>query len=79
MRTTLAWPFAAAKWSGVAPEVPTIGAAESRLRSEYLRGSLDALTSAPCLMRRLTTRSLPPAQAACKGRTPSKTEFTGWP
>jgi hypothetical protein len=36
----LAWPFAAVKWDGIAPEVPTIGAAESQLRSEYLQGSL---------------------------------------
>ena len=34
VRTTERWPLAAAKWSGVEPDVPTMGAAVSRLRSE---------------------------------------------
>jgi len=34
-------PLAAAKWSGVEPEVPTIGTEESRFLSfEYFRGNL---------------------------------------
>ena len=41
MRTTFSCPFAAAKWSGVAPDEPTIGAEVSLCLSlEYLRGSL---------------------------------------
>lgn len=30
----LRWPLAAAKWSGVEPDVPTMGVVVSRLRSE---------------------------------------------
>ena len=40
MRTTFVWPLAAAKWSGVDPDEPTIGAELSRCLSEYRRGSL---------------------------------------
>ena len=45
VRTTCSCPLAAAKWSGVAPELPTIGAEVSLCRSlEYLRGSLREYT-----------------------------------
>ena len=41
VRTTCSWPFAAAKWRGVEPEVPTMGAEVSLCLSlEYFRGSL---------------------------------------
>ena len=40
---------------------------------------LGALTSAPWSMRNLTTTSLPPAHAACNGRTPLRTELMGCP
>jgi hypothetical protein len=40
---------------------------------------LGALTSAPLWMRRLTTRSLPPEEAAWRGSTPSRTELMGCP
>lgn len=43
------------------------------------RANLGAFTSAPASMRQLTTRTLPPAEAAWSGRTPSRTELTGWP
>ena len=41
--------------------------------------NLGAFTSAPQSMRKLTTRTFPPAAAAWRGRTPSRTELTGWP
>lgn len=40
---------------------------------------LGAFTSAPRSNKKFTTRTLPPAQAAWSGSTPSRTEFTGWP
>ena len=90
MRTTPRWPFAAAKCRGVDPLAP-----RARLREPCpcplwegawvctsvlnRRGRRGAFTSAPCWIRHSTTTSLPPAQAACNGRTPLRTELTGWP
>jgi len=55
--TASVFPFAAAKWRGVDPEVPTIGTDESRFLSfEKRRGSLDDIGKAEMTLSRQSDR-----------------------
>ena len=40
---TCVWPLAAAKWRGVEPDVPIMGAEGERVLSEKRRGNLEAV------------------------------------